>query len=522
VNIKESVLFIFLVALAVWIRVQDISAPFDNGLRGNCGAAYALMAENHLHYGAAATGLVPVLNTRDVDREHFVYYEHHPPGIVALTAAVFAITGSTDEAAARLLPVLFSLVTLITLFVWISRVSGTFTAFCAAALAASVPLSAYYGAFLNFETFVIPLVLISLCLYTKWVEQGGRSLMGWSLVLMAAGVLMDWTALIACVLIVLDNFVFGKKASVPMHHDRQSEPETKQERKRWAPLLYLVVGVLVFAAVKGWFAVQHARFGSPSEEGANMIRYYLDATFFNRAFSFPVFAQKLFGHFTELVTWPVLTAAAAGIVVALYGLIRTRPVSTETRSVLILLAWGTCNIVFFAMHAARHEYWILLLYPAICWCAALTGEKLTRLLHGNSVPSFKGKAAAAVLFAGMAVFGAFRTFSIMDERRGNSELYQRGLAYKALASKNNPVVFTPSGEPIQVIYYSGGAVYPYGVPTPDALEARRTILEKYGYINSPGIFVVRRKLADKFKASLGAFGEIAEPVEDGEFIVFGL
>lgn len=487
---KGKVLLLLIFAVAVALRVMYMNRPFDNRLRGEAGAGYTVMAENHLRFGFLTTGLVPVMNARLVDREHFVYYEHHPPGIVALTAVVFAITGSSSEAAARFLPILLSLASIWILFLWFRRYFGTFGGLTAAALAAAVPLSAYYGPFLNFETFVIPPVLLSIFLYTRWVDEGKTGHLRWSLILLALGGLMDWIALAAGFLMMLDGLLFGRGAS--------------RKKSRLPLLLYPLVAILLFLAVKGWFAIQNSRYGSPSEEGKNLFIYLINATPLNKDFKWSLFLGNLGGYMTDFFTGPVLAVSFVGLIVLVLNLFKERPLSLGTRSLLILWAWGLLNLLLFASHAAIHDYWILLLYPALYGCAALA----VRLKPGF---------VTALIVAGLVVFGSYRTYSVIKERRGSEERYHQGLALKELADEGE-LLLAPKA-PVQQVLYSEGALFPHSLTGPESLNYILGKIRQHGYEELGLIFAVHKSEEKKYGDAIEAFKRIGKMEKRGEYIL---
>ena len=508
----NTLILLLLTAVALGLRLHDVTRPFDNGLRGECGAAYSLMAENLLRYGARATGLLPVLNTLPVSPEHFVYYEHHPPGMVILTASIFSAAGRTDEWTARLLPVLLSLLSLGILFLWVRRSSGEGTAIIAAALGATLPLSAYYGPFLNFETFFIPPLLGFLYCHLRWMESGQRRYLFRALALLCLGVCMDWAVLLGLPAVALDARLFRRK---------NGEKERRGGAGR-ALLLYTLAGACVFAGIQAWFALQIGRHGAPSQDLAERLLYYREATFLGRTFHGSAFFHHLGAYFERFATWPVLVAAAAGLL-----LLPFRPAdgndhrSMEVRGLLLLSLPGILNLLVFANHASRHEYWILPLYPPLCWCAALGFHRMAKLFLRRAGPYRLGAGAVFLLAAFSVIHGTWRTVEITAERRGREELFLRGKAYGALA-EGKYLLLTPARSPAQVIRYAGGRIYPYAVPDPAALAAHRALLEKYGYLPYPRLFAVPLEERQRFRDSLKAFSSVAEPVTRKGFLVIPL
>jgi len=485
VNIKSIALLLLLITGAALIRTEGVKRPFNNSLRGECAACYTMLAKNHLQYGPLTTGLVPVFNPLKTELENFIYYEHHPPGMVALTALFFAIIQNSSEWAARLLPILLSLISIGILFFWIKRFSGLLIAFWATGLAATVPISTYYGPFLNFESFVVPFVLGAGALYMNWLKRNETKTLIASLCLIAIGMLMDFTVIIAALLILTDNLIFSRNNNGATF------------KNRLIPFLYPLVSVLIFVLVRIWFTIQNSRFGAPSEEGLDFIQYLKNATFFSSEFSFPLFFTSISSHLTTLFTLPVLIASCAGLLFIIKDLFNSKPVKSETRSILILLSFGVANIVLFAFHALRHDYWIIYLYPGIYWCAGIGVFRTTSILVKLTrlYSAFNVALITSLIGAYLVVAGALETFSIKEKRRGAEELFHRGKAYANLA-ENNELIVPLIREPFQVTYYSGGLVFFLSPEiTSDSWIGKSSYvsakIKQFGYKDRPKIFALR-------------------------------
>jgi 4-amino-4-deoxy-L-arabinose transferase-like glycosyltransferase len=514
VNTQFKALLLLILAGAGLLRCLHFTKPFDNGLRGSCGAGYSVMADNHLRYGIATTALVPVMNARTVDREHLVYYEHHPPSMVALTALVFALTGGGSESSARLLPVLLSLSTLLGIFFLVRRTSGLFAAFTTAGLAASLPVSAYYGPFLNFESFVIPPVVLSLLLYTKWIDESRNRLPWGSLGFMAVGVLMDWIAGVAAVLMMLDGLLFGR-ASRPTSPATDSNTPARRDWKSF--LMYPALAVLVFLAVQVWYGLQNQRFGSSADQGGSFLLHIIGVSPLARSFDFSTYLANL-GRFSEdLFTWPVLGCSALGLLLLLWGMVKNRLFTLQVRAICILLSWGLINLVLFGNQVCTgHDFWIMLLYPGLCWCAALVAASLAG--RGSGRASRRWAAGLAVLgVVALVGFGANRTVNLMETRRGNEDLYRLGEAYGRLAQEGE-LVFMPAVSS-QVVYYSRGAVFPVSIGSPQDWRHNLPKIEQYGYGGLARIFAVPRNRAGEFQGAIDTFKKIAPLKERDDFIV---
>ncbi len=104
-----------LMLLAAFSRAHRI-APWSLGDHNGWGGAfYSNIARNYLRYGYGETHFAPVVNTGIVPARRHVYYLTHPPGIGWLVSVCFRLLG-IHEWAARLVPLVFSLGTIVLLY----------------------------------------------------------------------------------------------------------------------------------------------------------------------------------------------------------------------------------------------------------------------------------------------------------------------------------------------------------------------------------------------------------------------
>ena len=180
------------VALGVlgWSFASDFAAPWTDQIDGN-GACWSQSAHNTLRVGLMATAGVPsafYFDTPPIPPEGF--YTHHPPLLSLMLTAMFAVLGEA-EWVARLLPVSFSFIGVVLLWLLVKDCANARTAAFAVNAFAAMPMELRYGRMVNFEPIDLVWMLGALLCLRYW-ENSGRS--RWCWLAVAALVLSLWTA----------------------------------------------------------------------------------------------------------------------------------------------------------------------------------------------------------------------------------------------------------------------------------------------------------------------------------------
>ena len=180
-----------LVLLGVLLHGPQLAGPFTDGLSGDCGAMFSVMARNTERLGWR--GLCPAINTAPPEPGELVdHYNHHPPGLPWM---VFLATRLPVQAetAARLVALLLTLATVLLLADLATRLSGPAAGGAAGLLALLAPAGWHHGLLVNYETAALPPMLL---LVRALVLQRGPTALA-----AAWGALSDWIAVAPLLLV---------------------------------------------------------------------------------------------------------------------------------------------------------------------------------------------------------------------------------------------------------------------------------------------------------------------------------
>lgn len=149
---------------------------------------HEVVARNHLRYGLKQTRLGSVLAVLDGEN---VYHLTHPPGFPLIIAGGFAVLG-VSEWSARLIPIAFSMGTLILIYLIAGRLWSCRVALVSVTFASFSPISAYFGRIVTVQPAVLFFVLLLLFAYLRWRERGAARWYGLMIAAIALGGMIDW------------------------------------------------------------------------------------------------------------------------------------------------------------------------------------------------------------------------------------------------------------------------------------------------------------------------------------------
>ena len=336
-----------------------------------CTAWVTSVARNHVRYGLTTTGLLMVTNNAQVPSDWLWFYTSHPPLMPTFVATLFTIVG-VEPWAARLPFILFTLGSIVLVYLLGLQVGGRGVGLFAAFVFAVMPMTAYFGRVANFEPPTAFFILLAVLTYTAWQRTRRGSALIATAAAVAIAALIDWPG-------------YYLAALLPLHHLVTSLPR----KREWKFALLPVLVILLFALQ---LALTQAVAGNG---GMNqLVNKFLLRTAANAGpeFSWTGFASRQVGGAAAFFTLPVLFLALTGA----WSWTRARHWADDG-AIVILLAVGVLNVVLFPHGAFAHDFWLY-------YCAApiaLLAAAGTFRLHSNSPAWVVGLAGGLVLLSGL-------------------------------------------------------------------------------------------------------------------------
>ena len=431
---RTALLLLGLLAAALF--VPQLSGPFTDGQRGNCGAMFSIMERNERALGWATTLGVPVLNPVPPPAQGpLETYSHHPPGLpwAVMLAGRLPLAIETTS---RLVALLLTLCSCLLAADMAARLAGNPAGFATGLLMLLLPAGLHHGLLVNYETITIPAMLwLTRALL---LERGRPWVAG-----LAAG-LADWFALLPLV------FSLGSVG-----------------RRRW---LSATAGGAVIIALTFVMARQL----TPASAGETLAQG-LAATFLGPLFDSGAWARGMADHLWTLYSLALFPAALS---VFLIG--RRPPVLR--RALWLLLGCGVSNVVVFAHHATSHEHFSLVLLPYVALSTAtLLFPSSNRVVRLRLIPS--------ALLLGILATGTLAVIDTWPQRHNTSQA-QRADALAEVSDLSAVYVF-PGGVPLVFLHRAQRHVWPGAAGDLSAAQAAtQSYNQRFGTTSLPGRLVL--------------------------------
>ena len=342
-------------------------------IRDRNGAFFSQLARNLLRYPPEIHGGMPLVAVGEAvpPPEERSIYATHPAGLVWLVAGSFGLFGET-EWAARLVPIVCSLGTLLLLVRLVERCHGGDTAWLTGLLYATMPMAVYFGRMVNHEPVVLFLMLAALTAWTAAVEGPGgvnrrrRAWTAWAAATWAV-IWVDWSGLLFAALLAGHAARECRRGSLSRRALLGMAAVT-------AAAAATMLTHLVHAGLQGrWtdlWAIFRSRSARPAGDGL-----WKDGAAVGTAADYTV----------QNLGWPLLVAAALGLIAwatRARGDSQTQagtPAATAGRSGWVLPATGLLWLIVFWRQYELHNYWLFYLGPVAALLAARGIQALTRV-----------------------------------------------------------------------------------------------------------------------------------------------
>ena len=230
---------IFAVSAVILIVVAclsyEIAEPW-NGWFDSAGAMHSRFARNFLTFGFLKTCFSPTWDQGSVLPDRFDHYLHHPPLVDYMVAASFKIFGM-HEWGARAVPVAFSAVALLALYIAVKKIYGRHTALLSVIFMGFTPMFLYYGRMVNHEVIFLAFYLLTLYFYICFTKTRKPAYLAGLSVSSLLAYMTAWPAFYLSA-ILLAHYLFFQYA---------------RARDRRPVLIFILMPVLFAALYAAWF-----------------------------------------------------------------------------------------------------------------------------------------------------------------------------------------------------------------------------------------------------------------------------
>lgn len=393
---------------------REINRPW-NGLHEWNGALYSLFARNFLrypweiHHGMpliAVGEAVPAENERSI-------YPSHPAGLVWLVAASFRVLGES-EWAARIVPIIASLGSVILLMLLVRRRWGDDLALHCGLAYSILPMTVYFGRMVNHEPVCMFFMLAAAWAWDHWmkpIDAGRRWAIAVWIIAIVGGAWIDWAGALygGLFAIYIAWLAIRNRRSAD---GRSRRPVLPHFRPRTCALC---VAAIAIASAGMLFHVVWGGFGGRWEDLAKV--------FISRASSAPdEWPHRAWSVTEGNLSLPGLFFGVAGLLLLAIEVIASRtggrPVTT-LGGFGVLFATGVVWLALFWRQYQMHQYWAFYLGP---FAALGCGAVIHFLTHSlGRMHWIAGRVMRIVMLGAIVAFGIRGTQKYYNFRTGPSD-----------------------------------------------------------------------------------------------------
>jgi len=349
--------------------------PFQHDYLGRNGARYAMMARNVLRCDMSKACYAPLLNAEgEVTPDPYL---HHPPLLSWVLALVFSIFGETENNA-RMVPYLFTLLNIVLIFILGRSIAGgAIGGGVCALMAASLPITSYYGAHIDVQgsPLVFCILACVLC-YKAWLRSEAKRWLVLCCIFLAVGTMFDWPALYLCLLLPLHFYMTGKDDGVTF----------KKALIKTSPIL--ITGFCFFVSLIAWLSLASKAKGTSLLESL-MVRMFSpdnDPGLYNIESSWKFILDTIKDYWLEftpsLYPWPFLLLVVIALILGRFPNAREGE-CRRGRLTRLFLYLGVLHLVLFPFGVLFHDYWVFLLMPWVALTASLALLRTYRITRSK-------------------------------------------------------------------------------------------------------------------------------------------
>ncbi|MEW6746880.1 MAG: glycosyltransferase family 39 protein [Planctomycetota bacterium] len=441
---------------ALALRLGDFTEPWTQQGWQHMGATFAIMARNYVEQGYLTTRLAPATNPEPPPDGRWDLFLHHPPFFPLALSLSFLVFG-VHEWSARLVPILASLIELIAILAITRTLFGEREGLVAAALAAIVPATAFYGSHVcELGPVVMAFASSAFALHLRYLAQPSRPVFVGLLACVAGAATNDWPGVYMAGAIVL-HLLWMRR------------------RREAITIVALVAALLLLHLAHVAWATgdlfQGGRGGGLKH--AFEQRTWLGIERAGKTVSFAL--NAIGGHLVSLYTWPV-------VILAGLGLVQVRRSASPSAVAALVLA-GLAHTLIFGEGATRHDFWNITMAPFLLM---LAGAGMVKLTHALRPPSAR-VVTCAVLTLAAALPAAYRTHQLFEYIESDY-FYTLGRVINQHTQPGDQPIATTEFQADPMAYYARRRISP---------QITDALVSYFKGTYAPGIFVVAEK---KFQA----------------------
>jgi len=348
-------LIIVLIIFAAVILSIGINFPFASDHEGWNAGFYSNVARNHLTLGFSKTlfGNLQSVEPAVITPKDFSV--DHPPLLGLLLYLSFALLGN-KESSARMVPILFSIGSLILMYFFLLRFYAKKIAFISCVVMILMPIFAYYGHMAGHESIIIFSVIGVFYFYFLWVDTLKQKYLYTMLAFFVLGALTSWPAYFVVFPIIFHAFLWNKSEIV---------------QKRILSLPFTAAAAFTVFFIHAKLLTEKPFF--------LQCRFLKNALWFRTGimsknnpyyFTFIEFVNKEKNYFMELFGFLIIPFLAVWVAQLLGKIFLNRDLHAADKINILLWFYGLAPLFLLSCSAYYHDYYLFYLLPAVIFSVA--------------------------------------------------------------------------------------------------------------------------------------------------------
>ncbi len=354
---KKIFSFLVIVVLGFIMLGHNLNKPFYGHHDFNS-VFYSTMARNLNRYGLKTTKLAQVTNSGIVNPKDFSYHTHHPSLLPILMSFSFRAFGQS-ELSARLVPLFFSLASLLLLFLISKKLKFSTLASLSSTLVMLTPMFRYFGKLPVHEPLIIFFSLLSVLLYLKLVLKPTKANLLKLLTTAFINGLIGWPGYFIYPLITLHAFIFYKPKFKSVMLTNFSVT--------LAFLVHLFQTYLVSGSLFGGGLVKALLFRLNLNSTANLVQFNWLKYLFQQA-------RWLTIYYTILL----LVIGLLFLIITLIRLLKLKKLTLSSSIIILLLLFALVYPIVFSNAVFIHDYLNIFFLPFLSLSLAWLINKINQ------------------------------------------------------------------------------------------------------------------------------------------------
>jgi 4-amino-4-deoxy-L-arabinose transferase-like glycosyltransferase len=397
--------FLLILLVSLVVLLPNLTKPFIGHHDWN-GVYYSQIARNYLQYPLKVTKLGQMTGPNN-------FYTHYPPLMPLLLALNFLILGVSDWSA-RLLPIAFTILTLLTIYRMTQKLKLKNFIGLSSVLIIFTPMLRYFSHMPSQEALMVFFSVFSVNLYLSLILKPKPKHQYELYIVTILNGLTGWAGYFIYPILAIHAFFKHKKVF---------------------PIILKTIGLLFLTFT---FHLVHTYLLTGSLTGGGLIDAFLlrlnlypslglTEPELPGQFSLLAYIQKQASILTIYYTATLLLTSFLNFLFIIFKLVKKQSLSLLNQLVLIFLAWGLTYPIIFSNVVFVHEYFNLFFWPFLAFSLVNLFSHLQGLSRAESRGlSLKVQLTLLMFIGGLIFFERNNFFLALNDTQAHLPGYQLG------------------------------------------------------------------------------------------------